>query len=456
MCMRLLGSVFGSFGILLVFAIGVGTARADAPKNVILMIGDGMGPAQVELARRFEPDGILVVDELDSAPGSMTTDNYWGETTDSAEAATAMATGMKTHNGALAMVPDPDDPYDVEKFWPVETVLERAEANGKTTGIVSNVYITDATPGVWAAHVVDRSLSAEIAEQQAFAGVEVLLGACEECYLPDWIYGANIDLIEILTSDDPELGGYDYVDDERGLLKRNTGKGGKLLGLFAGFSMTSTIDRPLKKKMTEPTLAQMTAKAIEILSRNPEGFFLMVEGGELDWMGHRLDPAGSLREMQSFDEAVAVALDFAVRDGNTLLLVTADHECGGLEPPGDDLNMDFLEGIRASTKYIWEEIEDGMSLENALETYAGIGDDWPALTQEEKQAIESCGRSLGIADVLSARAGVVWGFGDCHGGNHTSTPVPIYATGPGADQFDSADLDNTDLGVLLLEAVSGN
>jgi alkaline phosphatase len=220
--------------------------------------------------------------------------------------------------------------------------------------------------------------------------------------------------------------------------------------------MTSTIDRPLKKKMTEPTLAQMTDKAIEMLSRNSKGFFLMVEGGELDWMGHRRDPAGSLREMQSFDEAVAVALDFAVRDGNTLLLVTADHECGGLESPGDDLNMDFLEGIRASTKFIWEEIEDGLSIETALETYAGIGLDWPALTQEEEQAIESCGRSLGIADVLSARAGVIWGFGACQGGSHTSTPVPIYATGPGADQFDSSDLDNTDLGVLLLDAVSGD
>jgi alkaline phosphatase len=222
--------------------------------------------------------------------------------------------------------------------------------------------------------------------------------------------------------------------------------------------MTSTIDRPLKKKMTEPTLAQMTDKAIAILSRNPEGFFLMVEGGEIDWLGHRIDAAGTLRDMQSFDEAVAVALDFAVRDGNTLLIVTADHETGGLQLPADpdDLNMDFLEGIRASTKYIWEEIEDGVSLETALEIYAGIGDGWPALTQEEEQAIESCGRAIGISDLFNARAGVTYSTGNCNGGNHTSTPVPVYAMGPGADQFDGSDLDNTDLGVLLLEAVSGD
>ena len=245
MYVRLLSAVFGSFGILLALTIGVGTARADAPQNVILMIGDGMGPEHVELARRFEPDGILVIDELDSAPGFMTTDNYWGEVTDSAEAATAIATGKKTYNSALAMVPDPNDPYDVEKFWAAETAWERAEANGKTTGIVTNVFINDATPGVWAAHVVDRGLYAEIAEQQAFAGVEVLLGACEECYLPDWVAGANIDLIEILTSDDPELGGYDYVTRDRDLMLRKIGKDGKLLGLFGGYSMTSTLDRPL-------------------------------------------------------------------------------------------------------------------------------------------------------------------------------------------------------------------
>jgi alkaline phosphatase len=455
--LRWLYAVGGRLGLACLSCLGWGVACADAPRNVILMIGDGMGPAQLELARRFAADGRLVMDRLDSSPGFATTHNSLGEITDSAAAATALATGRKTRNGAISMVPDPGDPSNPEAFVPVETAWERAEAGGKTTGILSSVYLADATPGVWAAHSTNRYNHREIALQQAAdnpAGdVEVLLGAGRPHYLPQDADGnGDRNLIEELRG-----AGYEIVRDERELLAA-TAPNGKLLGLFGDDAMTYVLNRPLEKNLSEPTLAQMTGKALEILGRNPEGFFLVVEGGAIDWRGHERDPAGVLREVQAFDAAVAVALDFATRGGDTLLIVTADHETGGLALPSgpDALSREFLAGIRATSDFIWEEIQGGMALERAMQTYAGIGDAWPVLTRQEKRRIESCEDGQGIADVWSARAGLTWGWSGCESGHHTPAKVPVFASGPGAEQFDGSELDNTDIGKLLFDAVSGN
>lgn len=456
MKLRALYALAGCFGLVFVSCLGWGAARTDTPRNVILMIGDGMGPAQLELARRFAADGKLAMDRLDASPGFATTHNALGEVTDSAAAGTALATGRKTRNGAISMVPDPDDPSNPEAFVPVETAWERAEAAGKTTGILSSVYLADATPGVWAAHSTSRYNHREIALQQAAdnpAGdVEVLLGAGRPHYLPqDTGDNGGRNLIEELQG-----AGYELVQGERELLAATAPKG-KLLGLFGEDAMTYALNRPLEKRLTEPTLAQMTRKAIEILRRNPQGFFLVVEGGAIDWRGHERDPAGVLREVQAFDAAVAVALDFATPDGRTLLVVTADHETGGLALPSapDALNREFLAGIRATSDYIWEAIQRGTTLESAMKAYAGIGDAWPPLTRREKRRIESCRDGQGIADVLSTRAGVTWRWSGCEGGHHTPAKVPAFAAGPGAERLDAAGLDNTDIGELLLEAVRG-
>ena len=456
MKLRALYALAGCLGFGFASCLVGGAARTDTPRNVILMIGDGMGSAHLELARRFAVDGKLVMDRLDAMPGFATTHNALGEITDSAAAGTALATGRKTRNGAISMVPDLDDLSNPEAFVPVETAWERAEAAGKTTGILTSVYLADATPGVWAAHSVNRYNHREIALQQAAdnpAGdVEVLLGAGRPHYLPQGAEGnAARNLIEELQG-----AGYELVRGERELLAATVPQG-KLLGLFADENMTYALNRPLEKGLTEPTLAQMTDKAIEILRRNPQGFFLVVEGGAIDWRGHERDPAGVLREMQAFDAAVAVALDFATQDANTLLIVTADHETGGLALPSDPdaLNREFLAGIRATSDYIWEEIQQGTTLESAMQTYAGIGGAWPALTRKEKRRIGSCKDGQGIADVLSERAGVTWKWSGCEGGQHTPAKVPVFATGPDAERLDAADLDNTDIGKLLLEAVRG-
>ena len=149
-----------------VHAMGKGPGPASI-RNVIIMIGDGMGPEQVELARKFAPNEELAMDRLDGDPNFMTTDDVDGDVTDSAAAGTALATGVKTFGGAVSVDVDGN---------PLETALERAEAHGKTSGLLTSVMITCATPAVWASHTDSRSNLAEISVQQASAGVEVLMG----------------------------------------------------------------------------------------------------------------------------------------------------------------------------------------------------------------------------------------------------------------------------------------
>jgi alkaline phosphatase len=452
MRLRALCTLIGPLSLLFAACLGWDGVRADTPRNVILLIGDGMGPGQLELARRFAADGKLAMDRLDPSPGWMTTHNAVGGVTDSAAAGTALATGRKTRNRAISMVPDPERRG---ALVPVETGWERAEAAGKSTGIVTSVYLADATPGVWAAHAVNRYEHRAIALQQAAdnpAGdVEVLLGAGTPHYLPQPGEGeGGRNLIEEL-----QAAGYEFVRNA-GELRRATAPGGKLLGLFADENLTYALDRSLEKDLAEPTLTQMTAKALEILRRDEEGFFLVVEGGAIDWQSHERDPAGVLHEMRAFDAAVAVARDFAEADGNTLVIVTADHETGGLALPADPaaLNRAFLTGIRATSSYIWEQIQKDATLEDAMRTYAGIGEAWPALTRKEKRRIEACDDGQGVADVLSTRAGVSWEWSGCKGGDHTPAKVAVFAMGPGAERLDAEDLDNTDIGELLLEVVS--
>ncbi|MEE9246327.1 MAG: alkaline phosphatase, partial [Gemmatimonadota bacterium] len=233
---------------------------------------------------------------------------------------------------------------------------------------------------------------------------------------------------------------------------------GKLLGIWGGYTLKFTIDRD--PGTTLPTLAEMTAKAIDVLSRDPDGFFLMVESGAIDWMAHKKDIAGTARDVVAFDEAIAVAFDFAENDGETALIVTADHETGGLEL-GDSPNVAFIEGITASTTWMWGQVHrKGMDAEDLLETYAGVGVTSPPLTQQEKDAI-AAHDEMGISDALNARANVAWilptGIPSVAPakGNHREVDVPVWAYGPGLAPLEG-NIDNTDIGNLIFDLVEGN
>lgn len=417
----------------------VGGAQAS-PKNIIMMIGDGFGPEQAEAGRLLVPDGELVLDQMDPNPGWVNTLNVFGDITDSAAGATAFSTGCKTANGNVSMAEDDSTV--------LPTNMEDAQDAGMAVGILSSVYLCDATPGVWLAHAPRRSCSV-IIPQQVDRCPDVFLGPGEKVAYQRGGRGQNsVDYITDLV----ENCGYEQVGNAAELAAAQA-PDDRLLGIWGGYTLTYAIDRPNDQGSNVPTLAEMTDKAIEVLSRDPDGFFLMVEGGAIDWMAHNKDIAGTARDVVAFDEAVAVAYEFAQSDGDTAVIVTADHETGGLQV-GANPNVPFIAGISASTDWMWGQVHrEGMDAEDVLETYAGVTD----LTPAEKQAIADYGE-MAISDALSARANVMWilpsGMPSVapDEGDHTVTEVPVWAYGPDTGSLEG-NIDNTDVGKLLFNLV---
>lgn len=279
-------------------------------KNVILMIGDGMGLAHVNATRFYAlgPDGRLHMERM-PVTGFMSCHSANRLITDSAASGTAFACGHKTNNGTVGEKPD---------GTPVKSIAEAAMADGLATGLVVTCKITHATPAVFASHVKKRSSMEEIAEQLSTSNVEVMFGGGKKYFIPKDETGSE-------RSDDKHLlenmkkQGYSFVETRDELMKLSEGKA---IGLFNYDALTT--EKP------EPMLAEMTGKALELLSKNKDGFFLMVEGSQIDWAGHDNAPYYMLRQTLLFDDAVRTALEFAADDGNTLVIVTADHETGGL------------------------------------------------------------------------------------------------------------------------------
>jgi alkaline phosphatase len=286
---------------------------AQAPKNVIFLIGDGMGPAQVSLAR-ISSGKPLAMDSM-SIGGFAKTQSANSAVTDSAAAGTALATGHKTNNGMISTLPDGKK---------VGTILEAAEKMGKATGLITTVNITDATPAVFASHVPTRKDQAGIAPQLLQEKVDVILGGGKAFFMPKSQVGSKRE-DERDVIGDAKKDGYAYVETRDALL---SAKGNELLGLFENTEMTT--------EAPEPTLAEMANKAISILSKDKDGFFVMIEGGQIDRKCHANDAPGAIKQTLDFSAAVGQALAFARKNGNTLVIVTADHETGGLTILGSE------------------------------------------------------------------------------------------------------------------------
>jgi alkaline phosphatase len=290
---------------------------AKEVRNVIFCIGDGMGLGQVTLARlrALGPAGKLHMERL-PVSGVIRTHSSNRLVTDSAASGTAMSSGIKTKNGMIGLAPD-GSPY--------RTIMEAAKASGMATGLVATSAITHATPASFASHVKSRKMEADVAEQLLANRVNVLLGGGRRFFLPksDPNSGRKDERDLLAEARDA---GYVYAETAAQLRSVNAPY---LLGLFQ--------DKGLTTLPPEPMLALMTRKAIECLrhakdmsSGSNKGFFLMVEGSQIDWACHSNDAESCVRQTLLFDEAVKAAIDFALADGHTLVLVTADHETGGL------------------------------------------------------------------------------------------------------------------------------
>lgn len=279
------------------------------PKNIILLIGDGMGLAQVEAAMKVSKKTLNV--ERCTHTGFAKTSSSDKYITDSGAAATAIACGRKTYNGAIGV-----DSLGSN----IKSILEYAEEAGLATGLVATSTITHATPASFIAHDTNRWNYEAIASDFLDIDIDVFIGGGLN-HFTNRVDGLN--LVDTLRSN-----GYQIVLNTQEFAGITSGK---LVGLLNNESM------PRMTAGRKDMLLKSGVKAIEILSRNERGFFLMIEGSQIDWGGHENNIEYVITELLDFDEVVGAAIDFAEQDGNTLVIITADHETGGLTILGDDI-----------------------------------------------------------------------------------------------------------------------
>jgi alkaline phosphatase len=291
-------------------------AGSVKPKNIILLIGDGMGVAQIYAAMTANK-GPLNIERFPVVGFSKTysANNY---ITDSGAGGTALACGVKTKNKSIG----------VDSLGhTVKSILEYAENHGLATGLVSTSSITHATPASFIAHQADRKADEDIALDFLKTDIDVFIGGGSSFFDNR---SDKKDLLDTLRKRD-----YKVLTTMQSIMGVNSGK---LAGL------TAKVHNPRYSAGRGDMLPDATKTSMRILSQNKKGFFLMVEGSMIDWGGHSKDLSYVIEELKDFDNAIGAAFDFAQADGNTLVIVTADHETGGLSLTGGDIKTGKVMG----------------------------------------------------------------------------------------------------------------
>ena len=449
------------------------TAFSQA-KYVFYMIGDGMGPNQVLSAEMYlaELEGRIGRKQL-----CMTQFPYSGQAatfsasngiTDSSAAGTCLATGKKTDNHVLGLNPDGE---------PVPTVAEILRDKGWAIGIMTSVSIDHATPGAFYAHVKSRSDYYHIGVQLAKSNFDFFGGAT--FYKPNNSKNADDENLYDLC----ESAGYtfargykeyaDVADKERVILIQAHE------GLTNDYKGTGMIPYAIDKNPQDLTLPQITSAAIDFLSRKDKPFFMMVEGGAIDWACHGNDGATVIGEVIEFDEAIQIAYKFYLEHPKeTLIVITADHETGGMALGNSDytLNLKALKNQRMSVGKLSDTIRDmqkeyGKSLKwqqvkDLLTEQLGLYDAVP-VSEDDDKALQECFRNMmksknsdkkTLYASLSAISDMAMGLLDKYAklgwttGSHSAAAVPIFAVGVGAERF-SGWHDNGEIMPLILKAV---
>jgi alkaline phosphatase len=430
------------FAVVSSLALGglTGTFTADAKespkqnnakiKNVIFMIGDGMGVSYTSAYRYLKDDPTTKLaegtefDKYLIGQQSTYAEDPEQNITDSASSATAMSSGIKTYNAAIGVDNDKSE---------VKTVLESAKEKGKSTGLVATSEITHATPASFGAHDEHRKNMNAIADDyydELINGehkVDVLLGGGTDLF-----DRTDRNLIAEFQKD-----GYSFASTKEEL---NGDKSEKILGLFAPRGLPKMIDR------TEdiPSLEEMTKSAIERLNKDQDGFFLMVEGSQIDWAGHDNDIVGAMSEMEDYEKAFKAAIEFAKKDKHTLVIATADHSTGGYSIGADGIYNWFPEPIKAAKRtpdFMAERISNGADVEETLNEYIDF-----ELTSEEVNAVKEASASNkvlvidnAIEEIFNERSHTGWTTG-----GHTGEDVNVYAFGPSREAL-AGKIENTDL-----------
>ncbi|WP_243354359.1 alkaline phosphatase [Bacillus litorisediminis] len=451
--MKLLRLILLACVFLFSYSFPSSAIAAPSPyKNVIMMIMDGTNSSAVTLSRWYKGSS-LALDEM--AAGGIRTYSLRSVITDSAAAATAIATGHKTIVDKIGMVPlySSDEAAKPKDIIPKASILEAAKRNGYATGLVATAPVQHATPAGFSAHVLHREMFTDIAEQQVYQELDVVLGGGKVSLLPGEDEDSRNDgenLLHVLKKKH-----YSLAETNKQLAAAS---GQKIWGAFANRAMAYDIDRKALR-LRQPSLAEMTEKAIQTLSQQKKGFFLMVEGSKVDWAAHLNDPVGMISEVLAFDEAVKKALDFAKADGKTLVIAVADHGNSGFSIGDWGTDTDYA--ISPPAKFIKPLKQAKLSVEGAVSflkkdrsnlvevaSYYGLKD----LQREELDLLEAARHENDVkallAQFLAKRAHI--GF-TTHG--HTGEDVFLYAFGPGKP---AGLLDNIDLAKVMADYLEVN
>lgn len=454
---------------------------AKPAKNVILFIGDGMSLQARQMARILAKgitegryNGLLEMEKMSNL-ALITTSGYDSLVTDSANSASAYATGHKSVvNGMGVYADSTTDPFDDPK---VENIIELVKrTRGMATGIVSTAFITDATPAAMLAHTRRRSESNAIAASMLdpLHRPDVILGGGSEHFLPKSVPGSK-------RTDDRNLiqefqdQGYTFVSNKTELNRvKNTHK---LLGFFHLDNMNVYLDREVTKNPAvlgsftdQPTLIDMTKQAISVLSKNPKGFFLMVEGASIDKQLHTLDWERATYDTIEMDKAIGAAKEFARKNGDTLIIVVADH-AHSASITGTYHELDGKTGRQGVRTYaeagfptFEDQNQDGFPDNPAPEVTLAIQyANHPEYNEDYKFNPEP------IAPAIAADGKPVANpkkdpQGDLYNGNlpnnetqevHTADDIPLTADGPGADYFHGI-MDNTEVFFGIMRALGLN
>lgn len=437
-------------------AAQVDAPQLPAPKYVFLFLADGAGIAHMEITRQYNRaihnEGLVISDKImkEGSLGLITTHAADSLSTDSAAAATALAAGCKANIGALGICADGTIP---------KTVGEIAKGKNMRVGLVTTSTIYDASPAAFISHVPNRRNFPEIVKRYLEFAPDILLGGGRDQFLPKSQAGSRrTDETDLLASFSQK--GYLYVSNRHELEQAQRLK---VLGLFTPGEMSFEIDRD---KKAEPSLYDMTQAAIRLLSNhNSHGFFVFIENENIDTAAHLSDVASLIRDYREFDRAVGLAYDFYRKHPReTLIIVTSDHETGGL---GFTLALKDLGSTRGSqvagTTEDLKKIDSiSISLRKATEIlgpnpspaaidklmtdyFSGF-----TLAPEFKEAIlkrQPLSRTLFLDPTTHALGMMIANNTQAYWltSTHTNHPVFVTALGPGSEKF-RGYLDNTDFG----------
>ena len=477
--------------VLSVTGAGTGTATmtAEAPtpavqaKKVILFIGDGMGWNTVRaaelIAKGYNPANGMSTGKLEMESGlssmaTVTTSSFDSFLTDSANTASSIATGQKVLVNALSVYPDnTKDPLDNPRIETIAEILKRTRGAG--IGLVSTAFGTDATPAAFAAHTRARGEYAAIADQyfKGSAKPDVLLFGGSNDFIPQTSPGSRRKDATNWIDESQKLG-YTFVSTRAELMKANTGK---LFGLFNLSNFNSYLDRVQFKDpkvigdfTDQPYLWDMTQKAIETLDKNPNGYFLMVEGGMIDKFEHPLDWQRGVWDTLEMDRAVALAKKYQETHPDVLVLVTADHAhsistYAGYDNSKGPGNRDAVQ-VYADAKFTtYADKLDPNGIPMVTPTrgiavgFAGVPDYCETFTARpvfKDPTISDGGTGYAPNPDICTEAGAYFRTGNLprntNQGVHSADPLPLFAFGPGAQNFMGV-MDQTELFFSIAKAM---